>query len=169
MGGSRSGFAQMQRYARCLRECGVRGVRKMMVQRIGFVNHAKGGWSMRLSSLLIKSLVCLLLCLSLNVTIAAVGNAYAATASWTAVSDPELQGYKLYRAPGACANPGAFATIQTYGLVTNGSVPNPSTNGTYCHRLTAFNAAGESPFSNTSEFKYVVNPPAAPQNFSVKP
>lgn len=94
---------------------------------------------------------------------------FAATASWDAVSDPELQGYRLYRAPGSCTNPGAFATVQTYGTVTSGAIPNPSANGTYCHRLTAFNAAGESPFSNTAEFKYVVNPPPAPANLSVKP
>lgn len=94
---------------------------------------------------------------------------FSATASWDAVADPELQGYKLYRAPGACANPGAFATVQTYGLVTNGAVPNPATNGTYCHKLTAFNGAGESPFSNTAELKYTVNPPPAPKNFGVTP
>lgn len=94
---------------------------------------------------------------------------WAATASWDAVVDAELQGYKLYRAPGPCTNPGAFATVQTYGVVTNGAVPNPATNGTYCHKLTAVNPAGESLFSNTSEFKYVVNPPPAPANFSVKP
>lgn len=109
------------------------------------------------------------LCLSLGVITVGIGNGYAATASWTAVVDPELQGYKLYRAPGLCSNPGAFATIQTYGIVTSGGIPNPSTNGTYCHRLTAFNAAGESPFSNTAEFKYTVNPPLAPQGFTVTP
>lgn len=92
----------------------------------------------------------------------------AATASWDAVTDPDLQGYRLYRAPGPCANPGAFATIDTYGVVTTGPVTNPTTNGTYCHKLTAFNAAGESPFSNTVELKYTVNPPAAPQNLTVK-
>lgn len=92
----------------------------------------------------------------------------AATASWDAVVDPELQGYRLYRAPGTCTAPGAFATVGTYGVVTTGAVTNPATNGTYCHRLTAFNAAGESPFSNTVELKYVVNPPAAPQNLSVR-
>lgn len=94
---------------------------------------------------------------------------WAATASWTTVVDPELQGYKLYRAPGTCTDPGAFAIVQTYGIVTSGVVPNPASNGTYCHRLTAFNPAGESPFSNTVEFKYVVNPPVAPQNLTVKP
>lgn len=93
---------------------------------------------------------------------------YAATASWDAVVDSELQGYNLYRAPGTCATPGAFAKVQTYGVVTSGAVPNPSTNGLYCHKMTAFNQAGESVFSNTVEFKYVVVPPAAPQNLSVK-
>lgn len=94
---------------------------------------------------------------------------WAATASWTPVADPELDGYKLYRAPGPCATPGPFALVNTYGLVTTGPVTNPTTNGTYCHRLTAFNEAGESPFSNTVEFKYVVVPPVAPTGLSVKP
>lgn len=94
---------------------------------------------------------------------------YAATAEWTAVADPELQGYKLYRAPGACASPGAYATVQTYGLVTSGPIPNPTANGLYCHKLTAFSPAGESLFSNTAEYKYVVVPPPAPQNLGVKP
>lgn len=109
--------------------------------------------------------ILLLVVLSLSISV----SVWAATASWDAVVDPELQGYRLYRAPGVCANPGAFATLQTYGLVTSGAVPNPTVNGTYCHRLTAFNAAGESPFSNTVELKYVVNPPLAPRNFTVIP
>ena len=117
----------------------------------------------------IRRLLILVICLNLSVIIAAIGSVYATTASWTAVSDPELQGYKLYRAPGTCAAPGAFATVQTYGLVTSGPVPNPTANGIYCHRLTAFNAAGESPFSNTAELKYVTNPPLAPQGLTVTP
>ena len=94
---------------------------------------------------------------------------FAATASWDAVVDPDLQGYNLYRAPGSCATPGPFAKVNTYGLVTSGPVSNPTVNGTYCHKITAFNPAGESLFSNTVELKYVLFPPAAPQNLSVKP
>ncbi len=107
--------------------------------------------------------------LILIISILTSSSAFAATAAWDAVVDADLQGYNLYRAPGACATPGAFAKVQTYGTVTTGAIPNPSTNGTYCHKITAFNPAGESIFSNTAEFKYVVLPPNAPQNLSVKP
>ena len=117
----------------------------------------------------IRNLLILVMCLNLSAIIVAIESASAATASWTAVNDPELQGYKLYRAPGTCAAPGAFATIQTYGLVTSGAIQNPVSNGIFCHRLTAFNSAGESPFSNTVEFKYVVVPPTAPQGLTVQP
>ena len=107
-------------------------------------------------------------CAVIIVGLAVASPSWAATASWDAV--PDAEGYKLYRAPGTCATPGAFATVQTYGLVTTGAITNPTANGTYCHKLTAFNAAGESPFSNTVEFKYTVHPPtAAPQNLGVKP
>lgn len=93
---------------------------------------------------------------------------WAATASWDAVVDPDLQGYKLYRAPGLCTNPGVFVAVQTYGVVTSGAIPNPTANGPYCYKLTAFSAAGESLFSNAVEYKSVVIPPAAPHNLSVK-
>lgn len=97
--------------------------------------------------------------------VASIG--FAATASWIAVVGADVQGYNLYRAPGACAAPGEFIKVQSYGLVTTGSVPNPTTNGIYCHKLTAFNQAGESPFSNAVEFRYVVHPPRPPQNLTI--
>lgn len=107
-------------------------------------------------------------CVVIIAALAVASPSWAATATWDAVADAE--GYKLYRALGTCANPGAFATVNTYGLVTTGAITNPPANGTYCHKLTAFNSVGESPFSNTVEFKYTVLPPtAAPQNLGVKP
>lgn len=99
--------------------------------------------------------------------LAVASPSWAATATWTESADAD--GYRLYRAPGTCATPGAFAKVNTYGLVTTGPVANPTANGIYCHKITAFNPAGESLFSNTVEFKYVVNPPPAPANLSVKP
>lgn len=116
-----------------------------------------------------RSMICGLWLMVVLIGCVGVDLGFAVTASWDAVVDPDLQGYKLYRAPGTCATPGAFAAVQTYGLVASGVIPNPATNGTYCHRLTAFNPAGESPFSNTTEFKYVVNPPLAPQGLTVTP
>lgn len=82
------------------------------------------------------------------------GESSAATASWTAVDDPELQGYYLYIAAGSCAYPGEFALLQSYGLVTSGDVPVPQIDGTYCYQLTAHNAAGESAPSNRVELTY---------------
>lgn len=95
----------------------------------------------------------------------AASPSWAATATWTESADAD--GYRLYRAPGACTAPGAFAIIETYGAVTTGSVPNPAENGTYCYKMTAYNFEGESPFSNTVQLRSVVNPPRAPQNFGV--
>lgn len=90
---------------------------------------------------------------------------FAATATWTESADAD--GYRLYRAIGTCAAPGAFAIIETYGAVTTGPVPRPIVNGTYCYKMTAYNFEGESPFSNAVQLRSVVNPPPAPQNFGV--
>ena len=91
----------------------------------------------------------------------------ALTATWVEAADAD--GYRLYRASGTCATPGTFAIIETYGVVNTGVVPNPSTNGTYCYKLTAYNFAGESPSSNAVQLRSVTNPPLAPTNLSVKP
>lgn len=105
-----------------------------------------------------------------------VGLLMAATAEAATVklaadpnSEPDWAGDNLYRAPGACANPGPFAKTVTAPKTTGGAAvtftDTVTTDGTYCYKATAFDTAGnESVFSNTVEVVVNVVPPTAPAN-----
>lgn len=103
-----------------------------------------------------------------------------ATLTWTANTEADLAGYKVYRGQGATA---CAATATLAALVDGAGAPvkvTPSASPTFvdntfqsvdstiCYEVTAYDTAGnESPRSNRAVASVNVNPPSAPQSLNL--
>jgi hypothetical protein len=115
-------------------------------------------------------LVVALMCLGL----ASMSEAATVELTSNANTEPDLAGYRLYRAPGTCAASGPFVAVLTVPPTTDGAlvryrdvnVPN----GTFCYYATAFDVAGnESLPSNRVQTTVDAIAPAPPGNLRLIP
>lgn len=113
--------------------------------------------------------LCALTAVSTTLWLGAVSIVEAGTANltWTANTEADLAGYKLYRGNGVCA-PGPLQPLGAGALIpkpatsfTDTTVPN--FDGTLCYELTAVDTAGnESPRSIRASKVVNLIPPSAP-------
>lgn len=116
-----------------------------------------------------NSFVCYLMLIVFVSALCAFGSpADAATVKLAADPNTEADwaSDNLYRAPGQCANPGAFAKVgSVLKGVTVAFVDTVPADGDYCYAATAVDTAGnESVQSNKVGVTVNVNPPGAPAN-----
>jgi hypothetical protein len=87
--------------------------------------------------------------------------------SWTDRTTTET-GFLVERKPVACVLPGTFTALTTTGAGVISYADTAVTQGaTYCYRVAATNALGNSPFSNTAERLVPLVVPVAPGQLGV--
>lgn len=91
----------------------------------------------------------------------------AGTLTWTDKTSNET-GFLIQRKVAACAVTGPFVDLATVGAnVVTYKDTGASQGNTYCYRVAATNALGNSPYSNTAEYAVPLVTPAAPANLGI--
>lgn len=96
-------------------------------------------------------------------------NATDGVLTWTGNTEPDLAGYKIYRANQGCTLPGPLAFVASVGKVVTYTDPAlPPLDGTMCWEITAFDTSGnESGRSNRVSKVLNTLPPQAPTGLGV--
>lgn len=93
--------------------------------------------------------------------------------TWNANTEPDLAGYKIYRAIQSCSAPGPLAPlmkgsppapVQVGKVTTYTDTGLPALDGTICWEITAFDTAGNESLTRSNRASKDLNtiPPAAP-------
>lgn len=93
-----------------------------------------------------------------------------AVLTWTANTEPDLAGYKIYRSTSACAVPTTvLSPLTSVGVVTTYTdTALPAFEGELCYEITAIDVAGnESAHSNRVKKAVNLVPPVAPTGLDV--